>query len=113
MGAARRKVPQRTCITCQEVKPKKDLIRIVRTPENEVELDLEGKRSGRGAYVCRRPECVQGAFSKNVLDRALRFSVSDESKQTLRRKLEEELERQRREEIKRQLGPVREPEEGV
>lgn len=73
-----RKVPQRTCVGCGEVRPKKELIRVVRTPEGAVELDPTGKRSGRGAYVCPDPQCLVSAVKKKALERSLGVSISQE-----------------------------------
>ncbi len=113
MSAARRRTPQRTCIACREVRPKKELMRVVRTPEGDIELDFKGKRSGRGAYVCPNFDCLERGFSGALLDRALKTTISPETKETLRQTLHNELERRRREELKRQIGPVREPEGGT
>jgi predicted RNA-binding protein YlxR (DUF448 family) len=73
-----RKIPMRKCIACQEMKPKKSLIRIVRTPEHEILLDPTGKKSGRGAYLCASVECFQLAKKRKSLDRALKVKVDDE-----------------------------------
>ena len=56
-----RKIPMRVCLGCGEMKPKKELVRIVRSPEGEISLDLTGKKSGRGAYICRSSECFAKA----------------------------------------------------
>lgn len=74
----KRKIPQRTCIGCRTVRPKRDLVRIVRTPEGEVLLDSTGKRSGRGAYVCPDESCVEQAFRKKQLERALEVTITPE-----------------------------------
>ena len=58
-----KKIPQRMCVGCQEMKNKKELIRIVRTPESEILLDPTGKKSGRGAYVCPCEACVTKAYN--------------------------------------------------
>lgn len=71
-----RKEPLRTCIGCGMNKPKKDLIRIVRTPEGEIIPDSGGKKSGRGAYVCRDPECIRKAWKTKSLDRSFREEIS-------------------------------------
>ena len=63
--------PQRTCLGCREVKPKRELLRIVRTPQGEIEFDPTGKKSGRGAYVCPNPECLKQLFKKNRLEKSL------------------------------------------
>ena len=57
-----KKIPLRMCTGCMEMKPKKELIRVVKTPEGEVTVDLTGKKSGRGAYICRNIECLEKAF---------------------------------------------------
>lgn len=73
-----KKIPQRKCIACEEMRPKKELIRIVRTPESEVKLDLTGKASGRGAYLCAQLSCYQLAKKKGSLDRSLKTKVTDD-----------------------------------
>lgn len=73
-----RKVPLRKCVACQEMMPKKELIRVVRTPEGEVMIDLTGKKSGRGAYLCGKLECFKLAQKNKALDRALKCQVSPE-----------------------------------
>jgi hypothetical protein len=72
-----RKIPQRTCVGCREVRSKGDLIRIVRTPEGVVEIDPTGKLSGRGAYVCPNRECLDLAIQGKRLEKALEVVVSD------------------------------------
>jgi predicted RNA-binding protein YlxR (DUF448 family) len=73
-----RKVPLRKCVASQEMMPKKELIRVVRTPEGEVLIDLTGKKSGRGAYICGKLECFKLAQKNKALDRALKCQVSPE-----------------------------------
>lgn len=70
-----RKVPMRTCVGCREVKPKRELIRVVRTTEDEIVVDLTGKKSGRGTYICPRRGCLDAAAKGKRLDRALSRSV--------------------------------------
>ena len=65
-----RKIPQRQCLGCREMKNKKDLIRVVRSPEGEISLDFKGKKPGRGAYVCPNPECLKRARKSRALERA-------------------------------------------
>jgi len=72
-----KKVPLRKCVACQEMMPKKELIRVVRTPDEEVLIDLTGKKSGRGAYLCGKVSCFTLAKKSKALDRALKQSVSD------------------------------------
>jgi uncharacterized protein len=71
MPAKPRKIPLRMCVGCREMKPKKELLRAVRSPEGEVSLDPTGKRAGRGAYVCFNAECLKKALKQRQLDRAL------------------------------------------
>ncbi len=76
--AKKRKVPLRNCIGCQEKMPKKELIRLVRTPEGEVVLDPGGKKPGRGAYICPREDCFQKAVKGKRIEKNLRQSISNE-----------------------------------
>lgn len=73
-----KKIPLRMCTGCMEMKPKKELIRIVKTPEGEVLVDLTGKKSGRGAYICKSTECLEKAFKTKRLSRNLDISISEE-----------------------------------
>ena len=73
-----KKTPMRKCVGCNEMKPKKELVRIVRTPEGEIAADPTGKRSGRGAYVCADPACVQKAQKGRRLERAFECRVAPE-----------------------------------
>ncbi|MDQ0337302.1 putative RNA-binding protein YlxR (DUF448 family) [Caldalkalibacillus uzonensis] len=79
----RRKVPLRKCVACEEMIPKRELLRVVRTPEHEVKLDPTGKASGRGAYICATLACFQLARKKKALDRSLKVKVSDDIYATL------------------------------
>lgn len=82
-----KKIPQRMCVGCQEMKPKKQLMRVVRTPENTIEIDDTGKRSGRGAYICPAAECLSSAVKGKRLEKALRCPVSSEIIDQLGKKL--------------------------
>ncbi len=82
-----KKIPMRKCIGCGEMKPKKELIRIVRSPEGEFDLDVTGKKSGRGAYICKNPECFTLVKKGKKLNRSFETSVPDE----IYDKLESEL----------------------
>ncbi len=73
-----KKIPMRQCLGCREMKPKRELIRIVRTPEGVMSLDRTGKMSGRGAYLCGKEECLKRAIKTKALSRALGVPVSDE-----------------------------------
>lgn len=79
----RKRVPLRTCVQCHEVRPKRELIRIVRSPEGSIEIDALGKAAGRGAYLCRSRACWQSAISGDRLDYALKVRLSPERKKRL------------------------------
>ena len=72
-----RKIPVRQCMGCNEHKPKLELLRVVKSPENEVSLDFTGKKSGRGAYICRSVKCLQRARKSRRLDRVLECEIPD------------------------------------
>jgi hypothetical protein len=78
-------IPQRTCVGCGEVQPKRQMVRVVRTLSGTVEVDPTGKRAGRGAYLCRKPECWDRALRKATLDRALKSEVSPHDREELMR----------------------------
>ena len=73
-----KKIPMRQCLGCREMKPKPELLRVVRSPEGEVSLDSRGKKPGRGAYVCPNAECLRRAVKSRALDRALETKIPDE-----------------------------------
>ena len=73
-----KKIPLRQCLGCREMKPKKELLRVVRSPEGEVSLDFRGKAPGRGAYVCRDTECLKKAIKSKALERAFETSIPEE-----------------------------------
>lgn len=75
----------RTCIGCQCKKPKKEMIRIIRTPEGNIEIDKTGKKSGRGAYLCGNIECLDIALRKNNLNRSLKQDIPLETLNELRK----------------------------
>ena len=72
-----KKIPQRTCNGCGAQKPKKELVRVVRSPEGEVSLDLIGKKPGRGAYICRDIECLKKARKTKRLARVLEYEIPE------------------------------------
>jgi predicted RNA-binding protein YlxR (DUF448 family) len=76
-------VPQRTCLACRQVKPKRELIRIVRTGEGSVVVDDIGRKAGRGAYLCRAKECWEEGLKGNRLEYVLRTRLSDEDRRNL------------------------------
>lgn len=79
----KRKIPMRKCVVSNEMKPKKEMIRIVLNKEGEVNVDPSGKMNGRGAYVSIEPEIVQSAWDKHILDRVLGAELDDEFYQSL------------------------------
>lgn len=78
-----KKIPMRMCVGCREMKEKRELIRIVRTPDGETVLDSTGKRSGRGAYVCRQVECLRRAIRQKQLERQLEITLTPEITEAL------------------------------
>ena len=85
-----RKIPQRQCLGCREMKNKKDLIRVVRSPEGDVSLDFKGKKPGRGAYVCPDAACLAKAKKSRSLERAFKAAVPLEVYGQLELQLQEE-----------------------
>ncbi|MGM9553596.1 MAG: RNase P modulator RnpM [Faecousia sp.] len=73
-----KKIPMRQCLGCREMRPKRELLRVVRSPEGAVTLDLRGKASGRGAYVCPNPECLKRAVKTKALSRAFETEIPQE-----------------------------------
>lgn len=73
-----KKIPMRQCVGCREMKEKRQLIRVVRSPEGEVSLDFKGKKPGRGAYVCPDPECLKKARKSRALERAFETAIPAE-----------------------------------
>ena len=83
-----KKIPMRQCLGCREMKPKKELIRVVRSPEGEISLDFKGKASGRGAYVCSDPRCLKKAIKSKALDRSLEVTIPEEVYARLEKEME-------------------------
>ncbi len=83
-----KKIPMRMCIACREMKPKKELIRIVKTPDNDIVLDLTGKLNGRGAYICKNVDCLKKAEKSGAFSRAFSMEVKREIYERLARELE-------------------------
>ncbi|NLL91016.1 MAG: YlxR family protein [Ruminococcaceae bacterium] len=73
-----KKIPMRMCTGCRERKPKRELIRVVRDPDGEITIDLRGKKSGRGAYICKKLECFLKAKKSKALERALECAIDEE-----------------------------------
>ena len=83
-----KKIPMRQCLGCREMKPKKDLIRVVRSPDGEISLDFKGKASGRGAYVCPDPRCLKKAIKARALERAFSAQIPPEIYERLESQME-------------------------
>lgn len=83
-----KKVPLRQCVGCGEMKSKKEMMRVLKTAENEICLDVTGKKNGRGAYICRSRECLQKARKGKGLERSFKISISNEVYDTLEREFE-------------------------
>lgn len=71
-------IPLRMCIACREMKPKTELVRVVRSPEGDISLDFTGKKNGRGAYVCQSEQCIRKLGKARLLNRTFSAPVSDE-----------------------------------
>ena len=82
-----KKTPLRQCIGCGESKAKKELIRIVRTPEGEIHADASGKMNGRGAYICNDPACLEKAVTTRSLNRAFKMNVERDVIEALRKEM--------------------------
>ena len=82
-------IPLRMCCGCRTHRPKNELVRVVRSPEGEVSLDLTGRKNGRGAYVCPNCSCLQKAQKQRALERALQSPVSEELFQLLLQQMQE------------------------
>lgn len=87
MQVAKKKIPERRCVGCGESFPKMSLIRIVRTPDGNTEIDMTGKKSGRGAYLCRSIECLNKARKAKRLERNLETSIDESVYATLSEEL--------------------------
>ena len=83
-----KKIPQRQCMGCRERKAKRELIRVVRSPEGEVSLDFGGKKNGRGAYICPNPACLKKAIRSKALDRSLEVTIPEEVYGRLEKEME-------------------------
>lgn len=83
-----KKVPMRKCIGCQEMKNKKEMMRILRTTEDQVVLDITGKKNGRGAYICFSKECFARAVKSKALERSLKMSIPQEIYDSLKKEID-------------------------
>ena len=77
------KIPMRQCTGCREMKPKKELIRVVKSPEGEISVDFKGKKSGRGAYICPDEACLKKSIKSKALERTLGVKIPEEIYESL------------------------------
>ena len=82
-----KKIPMRKCVGCNEMKEKKELIRVLKTPEDEIILDTTGRANGRGAYICNNPECLKKALKNKGLERSLKSHIPAEVSDRLQKEL--------------------------
>ena len=83
-----KKIPMRQCLGCREMKPKRELIRVVRSPEGQISLDFKGKTNGRGAYICPQSECLHRAIKARALEKAFSAQVPQEVYERLKEEME-------------------------
>ncbi|MDO4621838.1 MAG: YlxR family protein [Eubacteriales bacterium] len=84
-----KKIPMRKCVGCNEKKEKRELVRVLRTPEGEIILDTTGRANGRGAYICRNAECLKKAKKNRGLDRSFGEKISEEMFEKLSKEMSE------------------------
>ena len=82
-----KKVPLRMCVGCREMKPKKELLRVVKAPDGAVSIDVTGRKPGRGAYVCHSAECLKKAIKQRQLERAFECALGEEVHESLLQEL--------------------------
>lgn len=87
-----KKIPLRQCIGCGEMKSKKEMIRILKTADNEIVLDVTGKKNGRGAYLCNSKECFEKTIKSKGLDRSFKMSIPNEVYDLLKKEFDESFE---------------------
>lgn len=83
-----KKIPMRQCLGCREMKAKRELIRVVRSPEGDISLDFKGKSPGRGAYLCHNPDCLKRAVKSKAIERALGSPVPESVYTSLKEDME-------------------------
>ena len=84
----KKKIPERQCVGCREKREKREFLRVVRSPEGEISIDFTGKKSGRGAYLCKNPACLKKAKKTGILARQLDTEISDEIYAELEKEIE-------------------------
>lgn len=83
-----KKIPLRMCLGCNEMKPKAELIRVVKSPEGDISLDPIGKKNGRGAYICRSSECLEKAVKTKRLERSFSMAIPTEVYDSLKKEMD-------------------------
>ena len=86
---ANKKIPMRQCIGCGEMKPKKEMLRVIKTAEEEIILDTTGRKNGRGAYLCPNSECLKKAIKGKGLERSFKMSIPKDVYEILTKEMEE------------------------
>lgn len=84
-----RKIPMRQCIGCREMKSKKEMIRVIKTPEDEIMIDATGRKNGRGAYICPSRDCLARAIKSKGLERSFKMSIPTDVYDQLTKEMEE------------------------
>lgn len=82
------KIPMRQCTGCREMKSKKEMMRVLRTPEEEIVLDVTGKKNGRGAYLCKSADCLEKAIKSRGLERSLKAAIPQEVYENLKKEFD-------------------------
>ncbi len=88
--SAVKKIPMRKCLGCGEMKPKKELVRVIKTPENEILLDKTGRQNGRGAYICNNLDCLNRALKNKGLERSFNTAVPADVVESLKEAMEKD-----------------------
>ncbi|HNX64277.1 MAG TPA: YlxR family protein [Oscillospiraceae bacterium] len=86
-----KKIPMRMCKGCSEMKPKRELIRVVKSPEGEISIDLTGKKSGRGVYVCKSLDCLKKARKSRRFEKDFQCRIEDEIYEVMENELKKQL----------------------
>lgn len=87
-----KKIPMRMCLGCNEMKPKKELLRVVKSPEGEISLDFVGKKNGRGAYICHNTDCYEKARKSRRLEKAFSCKIDENVYEVMADELRKETE---------------------
>jgi len=88
--SAVKKIPMRKCLGCGEMKPKKELVRVIKTPENEILLDKTGRQNGRGAYICNNLDCLNRALKSKGLERSFNTALPTDVVESLKEAMEKD-----------------------